>query len=185
MLCGDGLGMELYAEQREFLMAQCHENAAPVVRGGFELWRKAFSVNDQGVITRRFESVFDVFKNIAAVVLDDINLSVHGLRPADNLCTKRLRNDLVSEAYAEEGEASVAFPHEIETNTRVVGVFGARREDDRPGFECKRFFGAQGIIAFDVCFEPDVTEEMDEVVGKTVVVVDKKNHGTRARVVNG
>ena len=173
MLRGYGLGMELYAEQREFLMAQCHEDAVSVVRSGFELRRKAFSVNDQGVITRRFESVFDVFEDIVAIVPDDIDFSMHGHWPADNLCAKRLRNDLVSEAHAEEGEASVAFSHEFETDACVVGVFGARREDDRPGFEREGFFGAQGIIALDACFKPDVAEEMDEVVGETVVVVDK------------
>lgn len=176
MLRGNGFGMELYAKQRKFYMTQCHENAVLVACGGHDLRREIFGIDNQRVIARRFEAAFDVFEYVSAIVLDDIEFAMDGFRSADDVCAKRLCDSLESKTHAEDGDASVAFTHEIQADASVVGILRARREDDGPGLKVYRFFNAQGVIANNARLKRDIAKEMDEVVGKAIIVIDEKDH---------
>jgi hypothetical protein len=92
--------------------------------------------------------------------------------------TEEIRQALVTEAHAEEGKLGATPQDERATNAEVRRLFGGartRRQDDvarAPGVDLAL---VDSIIPFYPDFRPERAEELGEVPGERVVVVDEED----------
>ena len=80
------------------------------------------------------------------------------------------------EAYAERRDAGRERLHNVDENACVFGPPGAGGEDDARGMQRADLFDAQLIVADDADVWIDRANELVEVIGKAIVIVDQKDH---------
>ena len=111
-----------------------------------------------------------------------LNLAVHRLRRADDLAAERLADGLMSQADAEQRDLAGRGGDQVEADAGFGRRAGAGRQHDRLGLHGQRVRDRQLVVAPDLAIEravlrADIAQEVVEVEGKAVVVVDEKNHG--------
>ncbi len=174
----DGFGVVLDAFDRERLVAQAHD--LPVVRHGADLEavRERGLVDGQGVVAHRLEVLGEALEEAAAVVVDAAGLAVHQALGGNDASAESLRDGLVPEADAEEGDLAGERRDRGEGHAGGIGVAGSGREDQ--GFRVLR--GDPGHVDGVVLGDLDVRAEhgqfLDDVVGEGIVVVYHQNHGS-------
>src|SRR5579862_8025456 len=85
------------------------------------------------MIPRCLERVRNVAKHALSVVANAADFAVHGGGSPYDPGAIRLRNGLMTEANAENGNPAAAASDEVKANAGFVRVTGTRREDDRLG----------------------------------------------------
>ncbi len=85
---------------------------------------------------------------------------------------------LVAEAYAEDRDARAELLHGRDADACVFGATGAGREDEGFGGEHRDAGGVEVVVADDADVGVDGADELVEVVGEGVVVVDDQDHGS-------
>ena len=110
------------------------------------------------------------------IVPYDAELSVHDPGCANDASAERLTNGLVAQTHPENGNRACGFLDELQTDSRSVGIAGPRREDDSRRPKGEDVARRHRVVAEDARVRAQLTQEMDEVVSKAVVVVDYDEH---------
>lgn len=96
----------------------------------------------------------------------------------NDFSTKGLADTLMAEADAEQWKIFTrGNTDHLEAYACMVGVGRAGGNDDAFGLQIKDLFRGDFIIAMDDDILPQIPEILDQVVGKTVVVINQDNHG--------
>src|SRR5262245_57381180 len=82
----------------------------------------------------------------------------------------------MTQADAEDGNGGTGRGDQLQADTGLVGRAGARRQDDALGAHLHHFSNADLIVAENLTTRTQLAQEVDEVVGKAVVVVDQDQH---------
>src|SRR5215211_5915845 len=152
------LGVELEPLRRQLPMADAHDDLAQG-RAELELPRELW-VDDEGVIAPRPKRALQATQDSLSVVLDRGVLAVHRLA-ADRAPAERLDQRLMAQADAQRG------------NARLGERPRHRGRDHEPlGRALQQLPDACPVVTDDLRLGAELTEVLDEVVGKRVVVVD-------------
>ena len=88
-----------------------------------------------------------------------------------------LPDRLMAKADAEQRDSALGRGGDgVEADAGPVGIAGAGRQHDAIGTQIKRLCHRQCVITFHHDFRAQFAEEMDEVVGETVIVIDQQQH---------
>src|SRR5580704_10369392 len=170
--------MELHAVDGQRLVAQAHDDVAGLGRD-FEVLRKAGAVDDQRMIARCLEGRGHVLEHALALVLDAGKLAVHGGGRAHHLAAEHLADRLMAEADAEQRHLRLGRgPDEIHADAGFVGRARTRRQHDAGGPERHRLVDRDLVVAMHDTSRTQVAQEVDEVVGEAVVIIDQEQHLT-------
>ena len=103
---------------------------------------------------------------------DFTHLAVHGSGRADDLAAERLSYGLMSETDAQNRCApGHAFDH-FEAYAGAVRIAGPWGDDDTLGRHVSRLAQGHRIVAADFQLGAQFAEEVIEVIGEAVVVID-------------
>ena len=106
-------------------------------------------------------------------VMHPVDFAVHGFWRADDLRTEGLSDGLVSEAHTEERHSDLCrLADKVEADAGMIGIGWSGRDDDGLGRQLNGLFDRECIVSTDVTDYPQLTQIVDEIVGKTIVVVD-------------
>jgi hypothetical protein len=108
-------------------------------------------------------------------------LAMHQGRSPHHAAAIDLTDGLVPEADAENRHHRARALDQLETNAGAVGVTRTGREHDGLGALGQHIIDANFVVAIDTGRCAQFAEEMDEVVGETVVVIDQRQHGVVLR----
>lgn len=176
MLGHYGLGMKLYAFDRILAVPQSHYQSVRRSGGHFESIRHTVLVDDQGVISCRFESVRQPTKDRCRIVADFARLAVHQLSRADYQAAERFTNRLVPETHAQNWKLAGKRLNRSDCDARSFRHARARRYHDSFGLELADLIDRDGIIAKDLWVGAKLSQVLNEVVRERIVVVYDKNH---------
>src|SRR5579863_5105624 len=176
VLGSDALGMELHAMQRQLFVRQSHDEAVVRFRGHAQRRRKARAIDDQRVIACRLERRVDAAQDAGAVVADGRKLAVHRDWRADDGAAESVANRLMAEADPKHRDFAGNRPDQIEADTGVLGSTRAGRKHDGVGIGGHNGGAGDPVVAMHAHLRPKVPEEMDQVEGEAVVIVDQDNH---------
>jgi hypothetical protein len=111
-------------------------------------------------------------------VLDGRRLAVDG-DVAHHASTERLGERLVAQADPERRDAGLGEAADgLQRDTGLVGRARPRRDEHAVGRALEQRVGGGDVVAHDLDLRPQLAEELDEVVGERVVVVDGEDpHG--------
>src|SRR3954447_8071448 len=100
-----GLGMELHALNPMSAMAQAHDLALRTESAHLELRRNLVGSGDERVIARHAEWIGQTVEHATAIMADEGGLAVHGPAGPHHQPAIDLRDALMAEADAEDGNA--------------------------------------------------------------------------------
>lgn len=109
-------------------MGKTHDQTIFGLSNDLKIFWAGVAVNDQGMISRRFESVVDAMKNCFAFVSDLGNFSMHRQRCADDISTKRLTHGLHAETNAKDWNFGTCF---LSTSRQIPASFGVHGPGDK------------------------------------------------------
>ena len=177
MLAGDALGMKLHAVDVE--VAVRHRHDEPVrLRRHLKLVGGRGPFDDEAVIARRLDGSVDAAKQLLAIVRDGRDLAMHRNRQAHDLAPENLPDGLMAQTHAEDRRRRRGGAHEVEADAGLVGRAGTGRDHDGVGLLRQRFLDRARVVAPDSDIRAQFPEEMDEIEGETVVVIDQRDaHG--------
>src|SRR6476660_5498057 len=170
--------MECDALDRQFAVTQAHDHAIRRLCRNLEGRRQGFPLHDQRVIPRRRERAGQSGEDAVAAVIDLGRLAVkHHRRPHDGSAERRTYR-LVSEAHAEDRDLSRKLLDERDTNPRLGRRARSGGDDDPVELSAPRpdLIDCDHVIPDDVHLRAKLREELVEVVGERIVVVDQQNH---------
>src|SRR5439155_24621783 len=110
----------------------------------------------------------------APVVLDRARLAVHEPLRLPDLAAERGHDRLVAEANAERRHPQP--PHKLDADARAFRPPRAGGEDEMRRRELRRFVRVDRVVPPDDDLRAELAEQVREVVGERVVVVDEENH---------
>lgn len=169
----DGLRMKLNAVQRSLSMREPHNDVVFGPRRYLKAFRQGLR-NHERVIPDRLETLWNAFEETLAVVMDRAHAAVKRFGCVGDLTAEGRCHSLKAQAYAEHRH--VCFEKNLATDAevaRVVGMSGTGREDDPVRREFEQVRPCQLIVADnDRCNAGNTPDELIEVVGERVVVID-------------
>jgi hypothetical protein len=172
-LGGDALGMELHAEDRQRLVLQAHDDAVVGGRGDLQLVvREARRIEGQGMVARRGERGGQAGEDAAPLVAHLAQLAVHRRRRAHHLAAEVLADRLVAETHTKDRHLAGGRGDRVQADAGAVRVAGAWRNDDALGLERHDFRRSDLVVAAHLDLRPQFPQEVEEVVGEAVVVID-------------
>ena len=107
-----------------------------------------------------------------AVVTNDARLAVQQRLCASDPAAERFDDRLVAEADAERGGVRAERSDELDGHTRVLGASRPRRDHEPVGRERLCLLDRDRVVAKDVDLGAEFLEQVHEVPGEGVVVVD-------------
>ena len=170
----DRLRVELDAPQRPPQVFDPHHHAVVGPRGDVAIRPHVGDL--QRVVADHREVLRDPLEQAALLVADAAEPAVHRLRRAADLALEQVAEPLVAEADAEHRDLAVA--EDVVADAEVVPALrraGAGGEDDRvevPAFQ--RPPGDGVVVDHDRLFAADAGQQVEDVVGVGVVVVDQQ-----------
>lgn len=175
LLGEDRLRMKLNTLNRALSMPQAHEQAAGRARAGLQTLRERVCSHEQAVVATDSERSGDPLEEALGVVLDELFVSMNGLG-LDQLRAEVFSDGLMPQADSEDGELSRRSSQARHRRTRT-----SRPSRPRPDQESSRLTGldlgpAVTIRAQDFDLSPELQEELREVEGEGVAVVEDQNH---------
>ena len=146
-------------------------------RGDLEGVGQAVGIDDERVVAPDGQRRRQAGEDRAAVVRDLARLAVDRLA-ADDEAAERLRERLVAEADAERRDPGLReAAHRLQRDAGLVGRARPGRDDDAIGRALEQLVDRRDVVAHDVQLRAQLAEELDEVVGERVVVVDDEDGG--------
>jgi len=104
-------------------------------------------------------------------------LAVHDASGTDDFSAKEFANALVPQADAKNGYLSLECIDDCKAVAGLCRRAGAGRDEDTIRIEGECLVSSDLIVAHNLLLHPQLTEVLDEVVGKGVEVVDDEHHG--------
>ena len=165
----------------------CRPMMMPSVGLGRDLegGRQARALDDQRVIARHLELVGQALEQPCAAIADRRQLAVHRLGRADHLAAVDLADRLVAEADAEQRDRRPGLGDQVEADAGLVGRARPRRQHDRLRLHADRRVDGDLVVAEDLARRTELAQEVDEVIGEAVVVIDQEQHGGLVRFSGG
>src|ERR1043166_9476742 len=168
--------MELHALDLNAAVAQSHDDAFG--RGGrdFEAVGQGFALDDERVVARRREAIFQALEDRPAVVANLRRLAVDGRWAAHDAASEDLPDGLVAEADAEQRDVAGERGDQLQRDASLVGRARPRRDDDAVGpYLLLDLPDRHLVVAPHLDLGAKLAEVLDEVVGERVVVVYQKD----------
>ena len=163
--------------QRQRLVLHPHDQAVFGRRGHFERSGQGALLHDQRVIAGRFKASVEPTKQALARVIDLGSLAVHEIGRTHHIATHRLANRLMPQAHAQDRDVGLKSVDHREAHTSFGGRARAGREHNGVRRHCRDFIEGDLVVAHDgdVCAE--FAQEVDEIVGEAVVIIDDESTG--------
>ncbi len=169
--------MELHAVDRFRAVLQTHDSAVVQPSGDFEVVWKSIAVDNQRMIACGGQRRGQVFEDAFAIVVHLAEFTVNDVIGAHDFATKGLSDGLMAKADAQK--RSVRFGGGFgqgKANACLVGVTWTGAKDDAAGIKGHCRLNIERIIAVNRAFGPQFAQEMNQVEGEAVVIVDQKQH---------
>ena len=77
------------------------------------------------------------------------------------------------------GTCAVRLFDQLQADAGFVGRARARRQHDALGLQGQRLIGGQGVIALHPDLRAQFSQEMEEIVGEAVIIIDQEKHAGR------
>src|SRR5438552_6673036 len=107
-------------------------------------------------------------------MMDPGQLAMHGFTCSHNSGTIDLSDGLVTQTDAEDGKTTIGELDEFHADSCLVWSARTRRENYGLGVQRKRFRRGQIVVSAYDNFSAQLSEIVEQVVGKAVVVIDQK-----------
>src|SRR5580704_4119258 len=124
------------------------------------------------------ETLRQVAKDRLAVVQDLAGFAVHQLRRADHSTTECVADGLVTKTDAENRKLSSEAANHVDTNASLLGRARAGGYDNARGRHFGDLVKRDLVVAADFQRFAQLAEELGQVVGEGIVVVDEQDHGS-------
>src|ERR1700722_17510941 len=161
-------------------MAHTHDLALRGARRDLEHRGDALRFRDQRVIAASLKILSHAAEHALAVVPHRRDFAVHEPRCAHDAPAEHLDQRLMTEAYAEDWNASRECLDHRHRHPRVARPAGPRRDDQMRVPSGERRLDADGVVTVDVDVRAEHPERPHEVIGERIVVVDQQYSRTRA-----
>ena len=176
MLRRDALRVELHPEQRQGAVAQPHDQPVLGPGCGFQHRRQGAALDDQAMVARRLERARQAGEDVGPTMLDTADLAVHRARRTLHHAAECLAESLVAETNAKHWDPPGRRRDQIHANSGLIRCAGTGREHDRLRFEFERLIHGQGVVALHPAIRAGLTEQVEQVEGEAVIVVDQQDH---------
>jgi hypothetical protein len=182
VLSGDRLGVELDAPLGAVAVFDGHWDS--VAGGCLAQGARQWMAQGERVVTDSPERAGDACEERGAVVLDGGDAAVHGLGGLIDPSAFHPAQALQAEADAEQGAVAVADG--VGADAEVLWSVrppGARRDDDVVKIEARQLVPTRLVVAdHERLAVVHLCQQLEEVVGEGVVVVDQERAHRVARV---
>src|SRR5262245_8949025 len=177
VLRSDALGMKLHAMHGVALVLQTHDDAVACLRRDLQRVGQAGALDHERMVARGGEVLRDAGEHAFTGVMHLRQFAVHQGRRTHDPAAIDLADGLMAEADAEDRHCRPGPLDQLEANPGAVGIAWSGREHDRLGGFCQDLIHGDLVVAIDARGGAQFAEEMDEVVGEAVVVIDQREHG--------
>ena len=177
----DGFGVELDAFNGKVAVAKAHDDAVVGFGGNGEATREGAALDHQGMVARSGEGARKAMKNGFAIVADLAGLAVHEAGCADDAAAKGLADGLMAEADAQNGKLAGETANQFDADAGFARSAGAGRNDDALGAEGGDLVESDLVVAADEELLAHLAEDLGQVVGERIIIVDEEEHGLRDR----
>ena len=134
------------------------------------------ALDREAVVARRGKAGRQAAEQGQAVVLDLAGLAVHQRLRLDDAAPERGADRLVPQADPEDGDLARKVPDHGDRDPRLLRRAWAGRDHDGIGGQAFRLLGGDGVVAEDADLLAQRAQELHQVVGKAVEVVDHEDH---------
>ena len=158
-------------------MAQAHDGAVFKPCSDLKAIGQTGALHDQRMIAGGKEGRRQTPKYAFAFVVHGAHFAVHDILGADDVAAKSLPDGLVAEANAQKRDVcSSSCKGQGQANARLRRIARTGRQHDRRGPQLHDCLHIKRVIApyHHICAK--LAQIMHEIVGKTVIVVDQKQH---------
>src|SRR5215203_412829 len=169
------LGVELHAPVGQRAVAQAHQRAVVRPGQGLQLLGQGALLHLQAVVAGGLEGVRQAGEDPLVAVAHGRGLAVHQPGGAVDRGAEGDAQGLMAEADAEQGHGG-AQPEQVEAHPGVLGPAGAGRQHDAVGLPGQHRLRALGVVAQHLHLRSGRRQQLHEVVGEGVVVVDHQDH---------
>ena len=167
--------MKLNTLNRALAMPQAHEQAAGRARAGLQALREGVCSNEQAVVATDSERGGDPLEEALGVVLDELLVPMNGLG-LNQLCAEVFSDRLMSQADSEDGEFFRRSSQTLHRRTRTNRSPWSRSNQESSGLTGLDLGPAVTVRAQYLDLGPELQEELREVKGEGVTVVEDQNH---------
>ena len=181
MFCQYALWVELHAVDRQLAVAHAHDLAGLVPGAALER-RRQRRIDDQRVVARRRERLGQAGEETPSVVADAIGLTMHHGVGTLHRGAEGDSDALVAQAHAQHRHAALGEEADrLNRHPRLGRCTGAGR-DQQVGRPCSLDLrDADLVVARDCNLGAQCPQQLHQVVGKRIVVVDDEHvsHGSQ------
>ena len=172
--CHNGFRMKLYAIDEIFFMLYRHYFSTSGKRCDFQAFRHGVSIRRKRMITGNGRSFGTACKQRTIRIKFHIRLlAVHQFFCIGNSCAKCRTDRLMTETDSQNGNILAEHLSGVYNNSCILRSAGAGREDNAVGVQGFDFLYRHFIIADDLDIRLDFPDELEKVIGKTVVVINQ------------
>src|SRR5207248_1347444 len=136
--------------------------------------RQTIAFYDEGMITGSFERLRHTFKNACAVVRNRGSFPMHQFWGAHDFAAENFADALVTEANAKQRNVWPEFTDDVATDSRVARPARSRRDADAFWNKLSNVSRIKRIVAFDQNVRAQLAENLREVVGERIVIIDQE-----------
>lgn len=167
--------MKLNTLNRTLAVSHTHQQAALRVRARLQTIRQSVCADEQAVIATDLQRCGEALEEAAAVMLDQLLMPVDwfGL---DQLCAEVLSDGLVPEADSEDGEILGGCAQALHRHPRSSRAAWAGPDQESSGLQSADSLPVRSVRAQNFNLSPELLEELNEVEGEGVSVVEDQNH---------
>ena len=126
----------------------------------------------EGVIAGRPEGRRQAFKDASPLMKNLVALAVHRDGGPDGGAPKDLVQGLVSQAHPQDGDLPIKMGDDCLADARLIRGLGARRDAEPVRLKRRDAGQIDLVVAKDQDLQIELVEELHQVIGKGVVVVD-------------
>ena len=172
VLRGDALGMELHAVHGSVLCCRPMISPSSVVRGDFERRGQVSALDDQRVVARRLEAGIEAAEQPLPVWWILLVLPCIRLGRAHDVAAHGLADGLVARGRRRGSGMSPRSGRSAQADAGLIGRAGPGESTIASGAIAAISSSVILSLRMHVDLGAQLAEEMDEVVGKAVVVID-------------
>ena len=137
---------------------------------------KRCALDHQRMVPRGREVLRDAGEHAFSRVVDLRQFAVHQGGGANHAAAIDLADGLMAETDAEDRHHGPRAGNQLEADAGPVGIARPGRQHDRLRRLGQDLIHGDLVVAIDARRSAQFAEEMDEVVGEAVVVIDKRQH---------
>src|SRR5689334_1894985 len=172
--------MELHAFHRKMTMAQAHDYARSVcfmcLRADLQLFRQTLFRHNERVIAGCRHRLRRVLEQRFAIMLDLAGFTVHKLFGPYNISAERRPNRLVSQTNTQNRLLAGKMLDQINADPGHLRRTWAGRDKNMAGLHGLHVQWSDLIVAPDLNLLAELSQILDQVVSKGIVVVENEHH---------